>query len=121
MIAYKHLSEVKRYLQQMENAHNLTGSPKMLVYEHSDYRSMGDNHTEISMTPMFRCCQNCVQSVAWWLREENSGFMKRKETYYSVGEDKDIELGRKIVTQASRSYASSMQDDELIINPEFYD
>ena len=61
MIAYKHLSEVKRYLQQMENAHNLTGSPKMLVYEHSDYRSMGDNHTEISMTPMFRCCQRIYQ------------------------------------------------------------
>ena len=94
----------------------------MLVFEHSDYRSMGDNHTEISMTPIFRCCENCVESVAWWLREENSGFMKRKETYYSIGEDKEgRELGKKIVTQAGRSYADSMQDDELIINSEYYD
>lgn len=121
MTAFKHLSEVKIYLQQMTNAHNLTGSRKMLVYEHSDYRSMGDNHTEISKTPIFRCCNNCVESVHWWMREENSGYMKRKETYYSIGEDRDIEIGKKIVTQAGRSYASSMQDDELIINPEFYD
>ncbi len=121
IIAYKHLSDVKRYSQQMINAHNLIGDTIMIVYEHSDYRVLGNNHTEISMTPIFRCCKQCAESVKWWLREENSGFMKRKEIYYSMGEDRDIEIGKKIVTQAERSYASSMQDDELIINSEYLD
>ena len=120
-VALKHLDEVNRHIQQVTHTHDIDRQ-KFLVFENEDYRSLGDNHSEVSKTPIFRCCRNCVESLAWWLRDQNSGMMKRKETYYSVGEDDNIrEIGKKIIIMAGRSYADSMQDDELRINSEYLD
>jgi len=121
MVAYQHLVDVKKHIQLIANAHNLD-KEQFLVFENTDYRSLGNDHSEVSKTPIFRCCENCVQSLAWWLREENSGFMKRKEIYYSIGlDDNNRELDKKIVVMAGRSMAESMDSDEMRINGEWLD
>jgi hypothetical protein len=115
------LSQVEQHLQQIRHAHNSMETPKTLVFENTDYRSMGDNHSEVFRVPIFRCCSKCAEALHWLLIQRNSGFSKQEGLYYSVSPDQGQELNEKIIIYKGRSYEESMQDDELIINPEYYD
>lgn len=115
------LSEIERHLQQIQHAHNSMEEPKTLVFENIDYRSRGDNHSEVYKTPIFKGCSNCAEALHWMLRQRNSGFNKQEGLYYSVSKDEGQELDKKIIIYPERTYSESMQDDELIINPEYYD
>jgi len=116
-----YLSDLKRYVQQLQFAHNSMEEPKQLVYENIDYRSRGDNHSEVNKTPIFRGCSKCAEAFHWKKRQENSGYMKQEGLYYSMGEDEGQELNKKIVVYAERTYSESQQDDECIINSEWLD
>lgn len=119
MVAYKHLVDVKKAIQNMV-AHSITDNEKFVVYQHEDYRSSGNNHSEINKTPIFECCTYCVVSMHFWLKDQNSGYMKIQGMYFSIGISKGEELNKKIIVYEGRSYNQSMLDDELIVNSEFY-
>lgn len=117
-IAYMNLSNVKKHIQSMEHIHPLLDQVRYLVFENSDNRPQGDNHSEISKTPIFRCCSACCRALQFYLKIQ---YQDDRSTYHSVNIDNGEELDKKIVTQKGRSYAESMEDDELRINPQYYD
>ncbi len=119
-VAYRHLIDVKNHIQSM-NGHMITDNKQFLVYTHEDYRSSGNNHSEVNKTPIFKCCKYCVEALLFWLKDSNSGYMKVQGIYYSIGEDKGQELNKKIIVFEGRTYNESMLDDEITINSEFYD
>jgi hypothetical protein len=117
-IAYEHLRTVTEHIEQMEKSHT-NKSDKYLLFRNIDFRSQGDDHSAVHKTPTFRCCEVCVQAMLFWLKENNSGYMKLDGLYYSMGEDKGEKLNKRIVVYPARSIAQSMDSDEMRINNEW--
>jgi len=101
MIAFNHLSELRRHIKAMIDTHSLTNN-KFLVFENIDYRSQSDDHSEVSKTPVFRCCQACCSALQFWMKDNTE---KSSGTYYSMGNDNGEELGKKIIVYAGRTLA----------------
>ncbi len=120
MVAYRHLQDVKEAIQNM-SAHIITNNDQYVVYTHEDYRSSGNNHSEVNKTPIFECCEYCCNAFHFWMKDNNSGFMKVQGIYYSMGISKGEELNKKIIVYEGRTYNQSMLDDELIIDGSFLD
>lgn len=115
-VAYQHLSDVRRHIQSIVNTHFLTKNESYLLFENNDYRVSGDDHSEVSKIPIFRCCQGCCQALQFWIKEQTG---KLSGIYYSIGNDKGEELNKKIVVYAGRTLAQSMDSDEMRVNNEW--
>lgn len=114
-IAYQYLSEIKKHIKGIKFTH-IESKNKFLVYENIDYRIMGDDHSEVSKTPIFRCCNSCCQALQFLLRER---IERNSSTYYSLGNDVGQKLNEKIVVYAGRTLMDSMDSDEMRINNEW--
>jgi hypothetical protein len=115
-VSYQHLVDVKKHIQGLTFAHSLSDIPKFVVYQHEDYRSSGNNHSEVNKTPIFECCNACSEALLFWMRDQNSGYMKLQGIYYSIGISKSEELNKKIIVYEGRTYNQSMLDDEITIH-----
>lgn len=115
IVSYRHLEDVKKAIQNMV-AHIITDNKKYVVYRHEDYRSSGNNHSEVNKTPIFECCEHCCNALHFWVKDGNSGFMKVQGIYYSMGLNKNEELNKKIIVYEGRTYNQSMLDDEITIH-----
>jgi hypothetical protein len=95
------------------------------VSEHTDYRSQGNDHSEVYYTVEMICCEECTREWHKWLTKENRGFMRRDGIYYSQGAIKHTpeitKIGQKITVHAGRSMASSLDSDEMRRNSEWLD
>lgn len=118
--AYRYLIEIKRHIQGMEYTHIILHQDQHLVYENTDYRTMGNDHSEVSKTPIFKCCRSCCNALLFIIRI-TTRFDGNKGTYYSLGRDKGQELNKKIIIYAERPIKQSLDSDEMRINPEYLD
>lgn len=116
-IAYQYLSEIKRHIKGIKFTH-IESKNKYLVYENIDYRVIGDDHSEVTKTPVFRCCNSCCQALQFLLRE---GIERNSGTYYSLGNDVGQELNKKIVVYSGRTLAESMDSDEMRVDSSYLD
>lgn len=110
-VAREHLERVERNLSKLNN-HQENGD-KFLVFENNDNRRMGDDHSEVSKTPVFRCCRNCCDALQFWMREKMRDV---RSIFYSVGKDDGQKLNEKIVVYPARSFAESYDSDEQRIS-----
>lgn len=114
-IARNHLESVERYLSKLNN-HEEEPEQKFLVFQNDDNRRMGDDWSEVSKTPIFRCCRPCAETLQFWLRDKMRDL---KSVYYSIGEDKGQKLNEKIVVYPARTMREAYDSDEMRINSEW--
>ncbi len=119
MTAYQHLSDVRQHIIGVRQTHIESPKDKFVVFENIDYRSLGDDHSEISKIPIFKCCMSCCRALQFWLKDQQG--YDRNGIYHSIGEYKNEELNKKIVISPARTLSESMDSDEMRVNSEGLD
>lgn len=119
IVAYRHLSQVRENINRMKDFHvENDKNDSFLVFQNEDYRLQGNDHSEVSRTPIFRCCNSCARALQFWLGDNIDRGMGM---YYSIGRDEGQEIDKKIVVYQARSLVQSMDSDEMRINNEWLD
>lgn len=86
------------------------------LFHNIDYRTTGDNHSEVNKTPVFKGCRTCCGAIQWLQRLNG----RQRGEYHSIGKiEEGQQLNKKIVVYAGRTFKESQMDDELIINSEY--
>jgi len=122
-VADEYLRDMVRIKESLEAC---TQETDYYVMANIDYRAYGDDHSEVYSIVEMICCANCCHAWHRWLSSENRGWMRLKELSYGVGRvglsgTKIKKVGQKIVKYRARSYAQSLDSDEMRVNSEWLD